>query len=109
MRHLDRLESLDLIRPRRLDRDQTHLQGLAALSQFHLKHANQALEEQVNAGRDQTYLQGLAALSQFHQNRAEMLERKGDSNGSEREWEEAMRHKQLLADKVEKLSMKHRL
>ena len=76
---------------------------------MHLKHANHALEEQVNAGRDQTYLQGLAALSQFHQNRAEMLERKGDSHGSEREWEEAMRHKQLLADKAEKLSMKHRI
>jgi hypothetical protein len=77
--------------------------------QMHLKYANQVLEEQVNADRDQSYLQGLAALSRFHQKRAEMLERKGDSHGSEREWDEAMRHKHLLAEKIEKLSMKHRL
>lgn len=77
--------------------------------QMHLKHTNQVLEEQVNTGRDQSYLQGLAALSQFHQKRAEMLERKGDAHGSEREWDEAMRHQHSLAEKIEKLSMKHRL
>lgn len=77
--------------------------------QVHLNHANQILEEQVNTERTQSYIEGLAALSQFHQKRAEMLERKGDTHGCEHEWDEALRHKQQLADKIEKLSMTHRL
>ena len=79
------------------------------LHQEQLIRMNEVLEDQARSEKDSGFIEGLAALAQYHQKRAEDLERKGDTHGSERESDEAQRRKQQLAEHLDKLAMKHRL
>ena len=73
-----------------------------------LNQMNEVLEEQTRAGRENAYIEGLGSLAHFHQQKAELLERRGDTHGSEHEWEEAQRRKQQLSDHLDRMNREQR-